>query len=47
MTAIALSHGRRLFLGGVEYTFSKGLLGHSDGDVILHAITDALLGAIF
>jgi 2-C-methyl-D-erythritol 2,4-cyclodiphosphate synthase len=41
-----LVHGRRLFLGGVEIPFSKGLLGHSDGDVILHAITDALLGTI-
>ena len=37
--------GRRLLLGGVEIPFSKGLLGHSDGDVLLHAICDAMLGA--
>jgi 2-C-methyl-D-erythritol 2,4-cyclodiphosphate synthase len=37
---------RKLFLGGVEVPYVKGLLGHSDGDVILHAIADALLGAI-
>lgn len=37
--------GRKLFLGGVEIPFSKGLDGHSDADVILHAICDALLGA--
>jgi 2-C-methyl-D-erythritol 2,4-cyclodiphosphate synthase len=36
---------RRLVLGGVEIPFEKGLLGHSDGDVLLHAICDALLGA--
>ncbi|MCM8793673.1 MAG: 2-C-methyl-D-erythritol 2,4-cyclodiphosphate synthase, partial [Candidatus Omnitrophica bacterium] len=41
-----LVKGRRLFLGGMEIPFEKGLLGHSDGDVILHAISDALLGAI-
>ncbi len=38
--------GRRLILGGVEIPFEKGLLGHSDADVLLHAITDALLGAL-
>lgn len=37
--------GRRLVIGGVEIPFDKGLLGHSDADVLLHAITDALLGA--
>ena len=38
--------GRRLVLGGVEIPFEKGLDGHSDADVLLHAICDALLGAI-
>ena len=37
--------GRRLMLGGVEIPFEKGLLGHSDADVLLHALCDALLGA--
>jgi len=37
--------GRALFLGGVEFSFDRGLLGHSDGDVALHAAMDALLGA--
>ncbi len=37
--------GRRLVLGGVEIAHSSGLLGHSDADALLHAITDALLGA--
>jgi len=37
--------GRRLILGGIHIPFSKGEDGHSDGDVLLHAITDALLGA--
>jgi 2-C-methyl-D-erythritol 2,4-cyclodiphosphate synthase len=37
--------GRKLILGGVEIPFDKGPEGHSDGDVILHALTDALLGA--
>jgi 2-C-methyl-D-erythritol 2,4-cyclodiphosphate synthase len=41
-----LVEGRRLFLGGVEVPFDKGLLGHSDGDVLIHAISDAILGAI-
>ncbi|GAB1386416.1 2-C-methyl-D-erythritol 2,4-cyclodiphosphate synthase [Melaminivora sp.] len=41
----ALVPGRRLVLGGVEIAHSTGLLGHSDADVLLHAITDALLGA--
>jgi 2-C-methyl-D-erythritol 2,4-cyclodiphosphate synthase len=41
----ALVEGRPLMLGGVLIPFEKGLLGHSDADVLLHAITDALLGA--
>lgn len=41
----ALVEGRRLVIGGVEIAHSRGLLGHSDADVLLHAITDALLGA--
>ena len=41
----ALVAGRKLILGGVEVPFHLGLLGHSDADVLLHAITDALLGA--
>ena len=40
----ALVPGRRLVIGGVEIAHSMGLLGHSDADVLLHAITDALLG---
>jgi 2-C-methyl-D-erythritol 2,4-cyclodiphosphate synthase len=40
-----LAEGRRLILGGVEVPFEKGLLGHSDSDVLTHAICDALLGA--
>ncbi len=40
-----LTEGRKLVLGGVEIPFEKGLLGHSDADVLLHAIADALLGA--
>ena len=40
-----LVEGRALILGGVEIPYEKGLLGHSDADVLLHAITDALLGA--
>ncbi len=39
-----LVEGRKLILGGVEIPFEKGLLGHSDADVLLHAIMDALLG---
>ncbi|HBL23544.1 MAG TPA: 2-C-methyl-D-erythritol 2,4-cyclodiphosphate synthase [Deltaproteobacteria bacterium] len=41
-----LTGGRRLVLGGIEIPFEKGLLGHSDGDVLLHAISDAILGAV-
>ena len=41
----ALVEGRPLILGGVHIPHNKGLLGHSDADVLLHAITDALLGA--
>ncbi len=37
--------GRKLMLGGVHIPYEKGLLGHSDGDVVLHAVIDALLGA--
>ena len=37
---------RKLILGGVDVPYSKGLLGHSDADVLLHAISDAILGAI-
>jgi 2-C-methyl-D-erythritol 2,4-cyclodiphosphate synthase len=40
-----LESGRKLFLGGIEIPYVKGLLGHSDGDGLLHAICDALLGA--
>lgn len=40
-----LSAGRKLIMGGVEIPFEKGLLGHSDADVLVHAIMDALLGA--
>ena len=40
-----LAEGRRLVLGGVEIPWEKGLLGHSDADVLLHALMDALLGA--
>ena len=40
-----LTEGRKLILGGVIIPFEKGEAGHSDGDVLLHAITDALLGA--
>jgi len=41
----ALVIGRKLILGGVEVPYHLGLLGHSDADVLLHAVTDALLGA--
>ncbi len=40
-----LVEGRKLILGGVDIPFEKGLLGHSDADALLHAITDAVLGA--
>ncbi|NWF50660.1 MAG: 2-C-methyl-D-erythritol 2,4-cyclodiphosphate synthase [Ignavibacteriaceae bacterium] len=42
----AFAEGRKLFLGGIEIPSEKGLLGHSDADVLLHAICDALLGAL-
>jgi 2-C-methyl-D-erythritol 2,4-cyclodiphosphate synthase len=38
--------GRKLYLGGVAVPFTKGLLGHSDGDVVIHAVIDAMLGAM-
>lgn len=38
--------GRKLILGGVEIPFEKGLLGHSDADIVVHALMDALLGAL-
>ncbi|NNM81108.1 MAG: 2-C-methyl-D-erythritol 2,4-cyclodiphosphate synthase [Burkholderiales bacterium] len=41
----ALVEGRRLIIGGVEIPYEKGLLGHSDADVLLHAVCDALIGA--
>ncbi|OPX22132.1 MAG: 2-C-methyl-D-erythritol 2,4-cyclodiphosphate synthase, partial [Candidatus Latescibacteria bacterium 4484_107] len=41
-----LVEGRKLILGGVQIPFEKGLLGHSDADVLCHAITDAILGAL-
>lgn len=40
-----LTEGRRLVLGGVDIPYERGLLGHSDADVLVHAIADALLGA--
>ena len=40
-----LAEGRRLVVGGIEIEHDKGLMGHSDADVVLHAVTDALLGA--
>lgn len=40
-----LMPGRKLVIGGIEIPFERGLMGHSDADVLLHAITDALLGA--
>lgn len=42
----AFAPNRKLILGGVEIPFTKGLLGHSDADVLLHAICDAILGAL-
>lgn len=41
-----LAKGRRLILGGVDIPFEKGLLGHSDADVLVHAVMDAMLGAL-
>ncbi|MCS7233403.1 MAG: 2-C-methyl-D-erythritol 2,4-cyclodiphosphate synthase [Synergistetes bacterium] len=41
-----LVQGRRLFLGGIEIDYSMGLLGHSDADVVIHSLCDALLGAL-
>ena len=41
-----LVEGRKLILGGVEIPHTKGVLGHSDGDVLIHAITDAIIGAL-
>jgi 2-C-methyl-D-erythritol 2,4-cyclodiphosphate synthase len=41
-----LVYGRKLVLGGVEIPFEKGLMGHSDADVLVHAVCDALLGAL-
>ncbi len=40
-----LAAGRKLILGGVEIPYDEGLLGHSDADVLIHAVMDALLGA--
>jgi 2-C-methyl-D-erythritol 2,4-cyclodiphosphate synthase len=37
---------RKLIIGGVEIPYEKGLLGHSDADILLHAISDALLGSL-
>ena len=42
----SLAAGRELLLGGVSIPHDRGLLGHSDGDVLIHAISDALLGAV-
>ena len=41
-----LVEGRKLILGGVEIPYEKGLLGHSDADVLVHAVMDAILGAL-
>ena len=42
----ALRKGRKLILGGISVPFSKGLVGHSDADVVLHSVIDAVLGAL-
>ena len=42
----ALTEGRKLILGGIEIPHSKGLMGHSDADALMHSITDAMLGAL-
>jgi 2-C-methyl-D-erythritol 2,4-cyclodiphosphate synthase len=41
-----LIEGRKLFLGGIEIPYTRGLLGHSDGDALMHSLCDALLGAL-
>ena len=41
----SLVEGRKLIIGGVNIPYKKGLLGHSDGDVLLHAVKDSILGA--
>ena len=41
-----LTEGRKLVLGGIEIPNTKGVLGHSDGDVLVHAVMDAMLGAL-
>ncbi|MBQ8410367.1 MAG: 2-C-methyl-D-erythritol 2,4-cyclodiphosphate synthase, partial [Ruminiclostridium sp.] len=41
-----LTEGRKLILGGVEIPYEKGLLGHSDADVLIHAVMDSFLGAL-
>ncbi|MBP5314023.1 MAG: 2-C-methyl-D-erythritol 2,4-cyclodiphosphate synthase [Eggerthellaceae bacterium] len=46
MDVHALVSGRKLIIGGVDIPYEKGLLGHSDADVLAHAVMDALLGAI-
>lgn len=42
----AFAEGRKLIVGGIEIPFEKGLIGHSDADVLLHAVCDAMLGAL-
>lgn len=42
----AFAEGRRCIIGGVDIPYERGLIGHSDADVLLHAITDAILGAV-